>query len=788
MKPLKILNSLAAVAVLGGIFSAFLGNEKAAKVSASDSVVQPVSAPVFSDSAIEAQTEDFKISVQEATTTSTSQAYTLKFMSSIKTHSTGTTPYSGVHIVTDDSNCPVDKSLTELTSYDFDLAKYLAGDRTMVKNAKDWIEADEQGNLLTNEDGTFVFKTNEDGVQAHDYKTKMPIYEGYVYELNPSDSAKNLIIPNYINRSNRYYIKVTSIGTNVFNYRLSTNSVGEQVEKSNLKKVRNIFIGNNISSIDEDAFKAVSETYTGEDAVNINILGDASSRDLGANWNGNAQVNWNFDLSTVTDSELSTLSQIYDDSEVKDKSGNIAYFDANGAPVDSDGNYLDEKAIELFGEKYDGTPVTQNNAKVLAFNTITSFVSDSSFVFGDTATNRPMVLEYNYKDAQGTDKVGYYEFPLKESEGIGSLAGNPQLVKYVDLHKDSGDVIDSESLVVRNIFKGHRDSENKFVADTSEEYYCNPTKGYKVEHSIDNLVKFGSQRIRKFGEYTSFTVMVDKVLNVYQNVNPSSWNQYKNKVEKGDIKVRYSFVGFNTSSYEITYVKDGELTKVNVPFQLSSENGLTLNFYLLAQDKDNAMTFLLKNNLIGEGFNAKTVKKVEYKGVSFKMDLMNTKKGTTQVVTKSDAVIRFGYVDIFSTDEVKAFNADLFLTLMEVAYVAVYLVAGAGYYFFAKNKYKNDEFRRMNTKRYLKEAAIGFVGGGIIFSTILFIILRFGLFNVSVVVYNPLDPLVMIFGIVAIVVAGLFIKKLITTVKVGNERRKAMKLKLNEDVADDGTK
>lgn len=787
MKPLKILSSLAAVAVLGGVFSAFLGSENVAKVSASDSVVQPLSAPVFNDSAIEAQSEDFKVSVQEATTTSTSQAYTLKFMSSIKTHSTGTAPYSGVHIVTDDSSCPVDASLTDLTSYDFDLAKYLAGDKAMIKNAKDWIEADEEGNLLTNEDGSFVFKTNEAGVPAHDYKTKMPVYEGYVYELNPSDSAKNIIIPNYINRSNRYYIKVTSIGTNVFNYRLSTNSVGEQVEKSNLKAVRNIFIGNNITSINEDAFKAVSETYTGDKAVSLNILGDASSRDLGTNWSGNAQVNWNYDLSLATDSELSYLPQIYDDSDVKDKNGNTAYFDEWGAPVDSEGNYLDKDGNQT-GEKYDGVPMTQNGSRVLTFNIITPYVSESSFAFGDAASNRPMVLEYSYKDAQGTDKVGYYEFPLKESEGIGNLAGNPQLVKYVDIHKEAGDVIDSESLVVRNIFKGHMDAESRFIADTTEEYYCNPSKGYKTEHSIDNLVKFGSQKVRKFGKYTSFTVNVDKVPDVYKNVNPSSWSQYKNKVENGEIKVRYSFVGFNASSYEVTYVKNGELTKVNVPFYASSENGLTLNFYLLTQDKNNAMTFLLKNDLIGEGFNAKTVKKVEYKGVSFKMDLMNTKKGTTQVVTKSDTVVRFGYIDIFSSDSVKAFDADAFLAIMEIAYVAVYLAAGVGYYFFAKNKYKNDEFRRMNTRKYIKEAAIGFVGGGIIYSALLFIILRFGLFNVSVVVYNPLDPLVMIFGIVAIVVAGLFIKKLVTSIKVGNERRKAMKLKLNEDVADDGTK
>ena len=248
-------------------------------------------------------------------------------------------------------------------------------------------------------------------------------------------------------------------------------------------------------------------------------------------------------------------------------------------------------------------------------------------------------------------------------------------------------------------------------------------------------------------------------------------------------------MNFNAASYIITYLKNGELTTKTVSFNDSAEDGLTLNFHLLTQDENNVVTFLLKNKLIDEDFNANTVKKVEYKGLSIKLDLMNTKKGTTQIVTKSDVVTRFGYFDILSDNsDINVFNADVFMIISSILYVVVYVVIAVVYYFYAKNKYKNDEFRRVNTKRFIKKSLINFVGGGIIYLALNFILLRFGFFNVSVIVYNPLDPLVVIVGVVAIVVFGLFMKNLVTYIKTEKERRRALRLKLNEDVLDDGTK
>ena len=744
MKPLKILNSLAAVAVLGGVFSAFL-EAPATKVSASDNVQE--SAPVnYTSAATEVDPSEMKVSVLGASSTKTSQSFTFNFSSSITYHKTTMSDkiYSGVNIVSFDPSCPADSLPGELTKYDFDLDKFLAKDRTMVSNAKKWIETDEEGNYLKGEDGKYVFKTDENGVPSHGYTTDMPVYDGFVYEITPPSGYENLVIPNYINRKDCYMIRVTSIGSNVFKYRATTNSNGTVNVSNNLddptyNTIKNIFIGDSVTTIEDDAFKGITTDYTGESAINLNILSSASSLALGTDWAGNANVHFNYDFAGDT-----TLSDT-----------------------------LKNQLVDLYHNNVAGE-----------LNVTGEDVSESSFVFGSAQENKPMTLEYTV-EIDGRTEVRHQAFKLEAKDtGVGNLAGKHNVVQYVDIHKEEAAKVDPDSLVIRNIFG----SKEKLEADTSVEYYCVPGKAYRENLAIEDFITIGSQRIRKFGEYTSFTINVDKVADIYQKVNPSSWKQYADKVANGDLKIRYSFVGFNASEYEVTYVKNGVDVTKTISFNNSAENGITLNFHLLTQDKNNAVTFLLKNKLIDDNFNIDTVKKVEYKGASFKLDLMNTKKGTTQIVTKSDVVTRFGYVEIYSKNEHKAFNADLFLTIMEISFLAGYLLVATGYYFFAKNKYKNDEFRRMNTRKYIKEAVIGFIGGGIVYSALLFIILRFGLFNVSVIVYNPLDPLVMIFGIVGIVIVGLFIKKLITVIKVGNERRKTMKLKLNEDVVDDGTK
>ena len=70
---------------------------------------------------------------------------------------------------------------------------------------------------------------------------------------------------------------------------------------------------------------------------------------------------------------------------------------------------------------------------------------------------------------------------------------------------------------------------------------------------------------------------------------------------------------------------------------------------------------------------------------------------------------------------------------------------------------------------------------------ILFIIIRATGFKNTVVTYNPADPFVIIFAIAGIIAFGYFVVVMVKTIKSEKERRKHIRLRLDEDVDDDGT-
>ena len=79
-------------------------------------------------------------------------------------------------------------------------------------------------------------------------------------------------------------------------------------------------------------------------------------------------------------------------------------------------------------------------------------------------------------------------------------------------------------------------------------------------------------------------------------------------------------------------------------------------------------------------------------------------------------------------------------------------------------------------------------GLAIVILALMFIIFRFEAFNNAVVVYNPIDAYVIVFAVAAVITIGYYIKFFYTMIKTNLEKKKAIKLKLDEDVQDDGTK
>ena len=110
-----------------------------------------------------------------------------------------------------------------------------------------------------------------------------------------------------------------------------------------------------------------------------------------------------------------------------------------------------------------------------------------------------------------------------------------------------------------------------------------------------------------------------------------------------------------------------------------------------------------------------------------------------------------------------------------------------GYYFYAKNRFKNDEFRRVNGKKFLIEALKNGLGLTIVFGAIYFIYARWGLFKGSVVTFNPFDAFVVVFTIAGVIYIGFSIKNIVISVKNTRKRKQAARLHLDQDKDDDGT-
>jgi NADH:ubiquinone oxidoreductase subunit 5 (subunit L)/multisubunit Na+/H+ antiporter MnhA subunit len=136
----------------------------------------------------------------------------------------------------------------------------------------------------------------------------------------------------------------------------------------------------------------------------------------------------------------------------------------------------------------------------------------------------------------------------------------------------------------------------------------------------------------------------------------------------------------------------------------------------------------------------------------------------------------------------KVYDIFMFVLIFELVALAAYAIGAIVLFFVLREKYKNDEFRRMKPKAYVKTAVLGYVGLLIISITVLFIIFRAGLFSNAVAVHNPIDVFIVVPGVISIVIIGYFIKFIVGKFKSNKQRRQAKKLKLNEDAVDDGTK
>ena len=134
-----------------------------------------------------------------------------------------------------------------------------------------------------------------------------------------------------------------------------------------------------------------------------------------------------------------------------------------------------------------------------------------------------------------------------------------------------------------------------------------------------------------------------------------------------------------------------------------------------------------------------------------------------------------------------SFNVNVFLFILIGSYIVLFLIASAVYFFIIKEKYKNDEFRRVKPKSFWLKAILAMFGSLVVILAIVFVVIRCTAMNNAIVVYNPVDAFIIITAVASVLIIGYFIKYLVAASKARKERIATLKLKLNEDVDEDGT-
>lgn len=575
-----------------------------------------------------------------------------------------------------------------------------------------------------------------------DEESGLPVLEGAVSFVTGGGQNKEVFLPSTLTREGSFVIKVTTIESNC------VTSTGEEYNGKNTWKdeydalrITGIYIPETIEHVAANAFTGVPA-----EGVTIGYEGSALPANVfAANWTDAANVQ----LSTYKTKSL--------------KNANV-------------GGTVDDMKDDL------GRPVSF----------ILGCQEDASHK--GAAYNRPLVIQYD-KITNGNRETIYEELPLTNTVGnpydsVGKIS-SLSYSRLLGYKLKAGESIDDNSIVFHNIMKSSNDS----VIDTSKRYWVKPSLGYSEKQDLSHLISFKPAGYSTFAGYSMFTLTMDKNLSItshkypephslYLDVKQELYEQNKLNIEAGNTVIRYSLYNLYLSSYHFIYEgSNGELKDITVPIQT------VISYQTLDHDKDNKVSILLKNSEVAPDFSADKVRTFELVNITIQMDLFSTSEsGSTTVLGKSAISYKFAYITVRDDVKVPVFSYNIFLIIFFIAYLALFAAGAFVLYKVLKEKFKNDEFRRINDKKYVKKAVIYGAGSTLIVAAIVFIAMRVGGFANTIVVFNPTDPLLIIFSIFGLIVGGYFIVQAIKAVKAERERRKAIRLKLNEDVDDDGTK
>lgn len=206
--------------------------------------------------------------------------------------------------------------------------------------------------------------------------------------------------------------------------------------------------------------------------------------------------------------------------------------------------------------------------------------------------------------------------------------------------------------------------------------------------------------------------------------------------------------------------------------------------FILSKNASSTLSFLFKNDKFVDNFDVNQIKWFGMSDVVITIDIVDN----GIIVPRSSVSTTFGtiYFQTLANPNVIK-NLNTVVILVASIYSALAIITIVVLFFVFKHVYKNDEFKRLKPKQFIRKGIIYWLCSLELVLMILFIVLRSVAFNNSIVVYNPFDIFITFFGIAGIIIIGYFIKNFVVYVKTNKKKKKDKKLGIDKDVAMDGT-
>ncbi len=570
-----------------------------------------------------------------------------------------------------------------------------------------------------------------------DNEDERPIYSAYVYNITSGSSE--IVIPYEWTYGSRAILSVESIGPEV-------------VDEDAVDDLEYIVIPDTITLIDENAF--------------INLEGHGITFYLATD-----EKESPYDRSLFpSDAKIECISKI---------------------PGTTSGNY-----------RRPGIATTKTDSNDANF-----FVGseDSYSAYGTYPSSTMEIgLQYDVYTDGVYSETRFEYFPVSSSnrnyDSIGESMGQTSLVLYFDIDLEENESINNDSIIFFNMYFASYDaSSGRYYPDLHYPYiidedtgevveyagqlYIVPQMAYKIDDEITNYIEYDFNSLNTFSGYTTFVMNVTVPdTGIYETLKASTYNANIANIESGTLQVRYRFTSLSTAYYRLVY-EDSNGDLVTTELKIETPVG----YHKLNTNKKNEICFMIKNKNVAPDFDASKVRGLDIRGLRITLDLYNKKRNS--IVSKSSVETRFGLVNVMeqTSEEPSVINFNSILGIIAGGYTALYIIVAAIYYFYAKNKYKNDEFRRMDTKKFLKQALGHYIWIVILVFAAVLIGFRSVPLSSAVVIANPIDPWVFGFSVGAIIAVGYYIRYFWIMGRSAKKRREVIRLHLNEDVEDDGT-